>query len=337
MPATDGVVAFPVATYRYVRVGLVIIVAGLLVSVVTSAQTAHCWQDSISAFYYTISHAVFIGTLCAAGICLLAYKGTTPSEDLLLNFSGFLAFIVAFVPTTSPALNPKVAQDTCGSWLPTNEISTSAVSNNLIATLIAVVIGYGLHRFFRRFAASRPAPCDAESRTGDTAGPELTGVQGFLVRAAERFLKWSQVILPWLVALVLVAGLLWFVIDRESFAANAHGYAAAAMFGGIILVVVLYASYAAQHLGEDEHRGWFAVAYIGFAAAMAVTLGIVSVLHVTLPMWNHWILAAELALILEFAGFWIVQTLDLWNGPYRPVVPPRPTMGRARAERTSPS
>ncbi|UHJ56473.1 hypothetical protein LT337_05805 [Mycolicibacterium fortuitum] len=98
-------------TYRYVRVGLVALVVFLLTSL--AFTWAHsCPQGSISAFFYTRTHAVFLASLCAIGICLIAYKGSRVGEDALLNYSGFMAFIVALVPTgpvttcVSPGFRP---------------------------------------------------------------------------------------------------------------------------------------------------------------------------------------------------------------------------------------
>ncbi len=87
-----------------------------------------------------------------------------------------------------------------------------------------------------------------------------------------------------------------------------------------VAVVILHACYAAQHFCRCAHRGRFAAFYLAIAAAMTITLIVVGALHVNLPTWNHGILALETLLILEFSAFWIVQTIDSWNGPYQPVL-----------------
>ena len=51
--------------------------------------------------------------------------------------------------------------------------------------------------------------------------------------------------------------------------------------------------------------------YRGIAAVMLVTLISVVILHLV----NHWVLVIEVALILEFAAYWAVQTKELWNTP----------------------
>ncbi len=45
---------------------------------------------------------MFTGGLVAIGVSLIAIKGSTDLEDVLLNLAGVLAPIVAFVPTTPP-------------------------------------------------------------------------------------------------------------------------------------------------------------------------------------------------------------------------------------------
>ena len=91
-----------VFTYRYLRGAMIALLLMLLLSVGYQWwwETDHsCWLGSISAYYYTPARTVFVGSLCALGASLIAYKGHSPEEDVLLNFSGFMAFVVAMVPT----------------------------------------------------------------------------------------------------------------------------------------------------------------------------------------------------------------------------------------------
>ena len=41
---------------------------------------------------------VLVGVLVSMGVCLIALKGNTDGEDLLMNLAGMLAPVVAFVP-----------------------------------------------------------------------------------------------------------------------------------------------------------------------------------------------------------------------------------------------
>ncbi|AWH92884.1 hypothetical protein [Dietzia lutea] len=61
-------------------------------------------MDSLSAFYYTPARSLFVGILVAIGVALVAYRGYTRGENLLLNLAGVLAVVVALFPTADPAM-----------------------------------------------------------------------------------------------------------------------------------------------------------------------------------------------------------------------------------------
>src|SRR4051812_6166058 len=88
-------------TYLYLRVGLVALAVFLGTSLVIELAFGDtAWQGSISAYYYTPVRSVFVGTLTAMGVCLIAIKGRgKPGEDLMLNLAGMCAPVVALVPT----------------------------------------------------------------------------------------------------------------------------------------------------------------------------------------------------------------------------------------------
>ena len=55
------------------------------------------------------------------------------------------------------------------------------------------------------------------------------------------------------------------------------------------------------------------------AVGMLVTLIAVVTVHIVRPDWmdERWIIVLESALILEFAAYWVVQTIELWDTPDR--------------------
>jgi formate hydrogenlyase subunit 3/multisubunit Na+/H+ antiporter MnhD subunit len=63
----------------------------------------HCdeAQPSISHYYYSIMHIVFVGTLCMLGAFLITYRGTTDRklENWVSNLAGVFAYGVAMFPT----------------------------------------------------------------------------------------------------------------------------------------------------------------------------------------------------------------------------------------------
>ena len=96
-----------VETYFVLRlviaIGALILPVGLLLWVTVDPSVP--MQNSISAFYYTPARGLFVGTVVAIGVAMMAYRGYTRGENMLLNSAGTLAIVVALVPTVDPALS----------------------------------------------------------------------------------------------------------------------------------------------------------------------------------------------------------------------------------------
>ena len=118
-------------TYRFLRGGMVVMAVLLGAALAVERAHATCWQTSISAYYFTTAHAVFIGALFAIGAMLIVYQGASDTENTLLNLAGVLAFVIAVVPTTRPVLQ-------CGTADPVAVTTGSAVLFN--AWTVAVVL-----------------------------------------------------------------------------------------------------------------------------------------------------------------------------------------------------
>lgn len=56
-------------------------------------------QSSLSVYYYTSAGDLFVGSLCAIGICLLAYLGPQIKDNIAGDIAGIAAIGVALVPT----------------------------------------------------------------------------------------------------------------------------------------------------------------------------------------------------------------------------------------------
>ncbi|TMS52552.1 diphosphate--fructose-6-phosphate 1-phosphotransferase [Mycobacterium sp. DBP42] len=277
-------------TYRYVRVGLVALVVFLLTSLaLTWAHT--CPQGSISAFFYTRTHAVFLASLCAIGICLIAYKGSRIGEDALLNYSGFMAFIVALVPT-GPG-------DLCRPWLPTVTDPFGGVANNVAALFVAVAVGTGTYLALSHWRRPHEPPVASEPSCSEAATPWKT-IATTLIRTE----KW----LPAGLLAISVAGaplMLW-----GWFAQHAHVIASVAMFLAITLVAVYHACYA--RAAVRRHLARF---YATIAGLMLITIAAGVVLLIL--GWHFGVITVELILIVLFAVFWAVQTWDVWDAQDR--------------------
>jgi hypothetical protein len=265
-------------TYRYLRGGMPVMLVMLATALIIERFGATCWQTSISAYYFTAVHAVFIGTICAIGTLLVVYKGSNDTEDVLLNLAGILAFVVAFVPTTRPVL-------LCGaSALPVDAVSGHAVVANVWALVVALVV-------------SRAGSWWMYRRTGTARGRSPLGTVAVWVQRA-----------------ILAVGLATLLLVPKWFVANAHGISAAAMFAAIIATVFITA-FLADKVVASANPALYHRIYQGIAVAMAVTLIGAVVVHFVLDNFNHVVLWVEVALIAEFGVYWSVQTVQKWAPP----------------------
>jgi hypothetical protein len=266
-------------TYRYLRGGMAVMIVMLGAAVTIERWHATCWQTSISAYYFTSAHSVFIAALCAIGAMLIVYKGSSDTEDVLLNLAGILAFVVAMVPTSRPVLF-------CGS------ADLGIGGQSAIANVWAVIVA---------LATSRVASWWMYRRTGTASHRSALGTAAVWVQRA-----------------LLAVGLVTLIAAPDWFRANAHGIAAVAMFAAIILTVVITAFVAGnQDDCKCPHRRRYQVIYQSIATVMVLTLVAAVVLHQVLDGFNHAVLVVEAALIVEFAAYWVVQTIELWGTPTR--------------------
>ncbi|MFL6178118.1 MAG: hypothetical protein ACJ715_15830 [Ornithinibacter sp.] len=267
-----------VKTYNYLRIALAALVLLLYTAVVLEWWAAgRCLQPSISAYYYTPVHAVFIGVLVTMGVCLVALKGNTDGEDVLMNLAGMLAPGVAFIPT--------LAVPGCGSTVLLAPDIPAFVTNNMPALFFtAVVVGVVAVVITVRQGGF------AALSTVDRLGAALT-------------------------VLVLGGGIVWYFLARDSFIAHGHEAAAIPMFLAIIGVVWLNArdvqAAVRQGAAPSTHARYVAM-YRMIAVAMLVALAATVLINLasgssTLVFW------VEVVLITLFAVFWLVQTVELWN------------------------
>ncbi len=269
-------------TYRYLRGGMAVMIVMLGVATIGERLTASCWQTSISAYYFTSAHAMFVAALCALGVQFIVYKGSSDTEEVLLTLAGILAFIVAVVPTTRPVL-------LCGHYdLPADYNVKHAVTNNVWAVVIALVVARAVSWWLYQ-------------RTNTTVPKSVLGTASM-----------------YLLRVIATIGFASFIFCPDRFASNGHGIAAIIMFLAIITTVVTTAFLVSrQDDAKCPHRHLYYLLYQGIAAAMIVTLIAVVMLHLVLDRWNHWVIVVETALILEFTIYWVIQTVELWRTPNR--------------------
>jgi hypothetical protein len=286
-------------TYRYLRIGIVaaVVLLGASVLLERSKVVPDCWQTSISAYYYTPARAVFVGALMAIGLSLIVIKGSTAWEDIFLNAAGMLAPVVALVPIGNPGTcwsiepiplptvtNPVTNDLELAPWVERNiENNIEALLWAGVAALVTAVVIAGI-----AFAVGARR---GERRTlGDVwTGPHrgtvysLLAVLGFLVAGTLLFATWDR------------------------FEENAHGLAAYAMFGFLAAAAVVNAL---------ECRKYGLRWYVRLYGLIAVLMGAAALL-ILIKDWDHKTLVLEIIEIGLFAGFWIVQTRELWHTTVR--------------------
>ncbi len=253
-------------TYRYLRGGMVVMVLLLGGALLAERWFATCWQTSISAYYFTTAHGVFVGALYAVGAMLIVYQGADDTEDTLLNLAGVLSFVVATVPTARPIL-------LCG----THDFDISTAGSTVLMNIWTLTAA---------LAVSRVAAWLLFGRIGHTR------------TALGRTATWVQ-------RGVLGAGVAILTLAPDWFRANAHGIAATIMFAAIVLTV-FNAAFAVDTRCGTRYRS----IYQAISLLMAVTLVTTVVLHLVLDDVNHAVLIIEVALIAEFAAYWVVQTVE---------------------------
>jgi len=269
-------------TYLYLRVGLVALAVFLGASLVIELAFGETdWLGSISAYYYTPVRSVFVGTLCAMGVCLIAIKGRDkPREDLMLNLAGMCAPVVALVPTPLEDAN-------CGSasrCVP--KAYVPGVVNNVEALLVVGALGL----VFAAYTVRR----DRNER-GDLValGVAAAGLVGFA---------------------------LWFALGRDSFLNYAHYGTAVPMFGLIIGVALVNAATVEQFVASGGtltvgrvttfKRAYRAIAwFMGVVIAGALAVFVVKAATGSEPF-SHWVFVVEALLLVAFTVFWVLQTVQ---------------------------
>lgn len=330
-------------TYRYLRVAIVSMVVTLLVCTVLQSVDAGSWLGSLSAYYFTPVHAIFIGSLIMIGICLIAIRGQTNPEDITLNIAGLCAPIVALVPTAMPD-EPGYKN------LFEGELPLAAMQfNNVIALGLTAVFAVALA--FTIGSRGRLSAVLKALTTETRIGFGLTGLTIAVLVGVHLFggPQWTHNTS----AGMLIVGLLFVAIinsvrnlrdssGRQSWGHQLGvGFAGAALLfgatlaavgvlrliageGSVVLVLGLavvgttlvvtttlgWPSALAWFQPQADQRSGYEQAY--FAVAVAMVVG-----GPLLGLWpgdfEHRTLWVELVELIPFGVFWIIQTAENWD------------------------
>lgn len=270
---------YAIKTWRYLRLAMVVLVVGLGVSVAYERSKVNCFQDSISAYYYTPTHSIFVATFVGMGVCLIVLKGSNDTEDLLLNIAGILAPIVALVPTTEPSA-------IYGSKALTITKSRTLIGNNVVALLIAGVVALVVAYWVEK--SKRQGPTVPKIRMPDKVGLAVTAA--LIVIGGVTYWKW-----------------------REFFLHHAHTSAAIAMAAILALVVVLNAQRAGVR-GKPGYRVRYGLAVLFMAMGVVPVIA-----HLVWPSFKPWNFMLESIEMGGFTAFWMMQTFELWDLGVDPV------------------
>ena len=272
-------------TYRYLRVAPPIIAAFLFTGVAVASFQGWAIQTSISAYYYTPAHSVFIAALCAIGVCLSVNQGNSRSEDILLNFAGFFAFIVAMVPTGAGVKNEAIEQSLNGHATLVYD-TQPGIFNNVLAIAVAAVITQIVRA---KLSVKAGEPTDLAKTTDPW--PRRWFFIGSLVLA------------------VLAA---WALFSGPTFRTHGHNVSAVTMF--VFILFVMWSNWRAT---RSDPTNAYAGAYRRIAFALVGTL--VLLIGAWFLLGSYTVIVAEFVLIAEFAIFWIVQSRELWDVESRPL------------------
>lgn len=242
-----------------------------------------CWLSSISAYYYTASRAVFVACLCAIGTCLIVYRGTD-REDLALNGSGALAFMVALIPTPlKPLLEADLDEPLCARFNEPDRVQFAAsLHNNVNAALIAAAAVAALTVLLRLVLPTRRG----------AGRPGLGMAVGAPIAVA---LGW------WL-----------FLAKPQWVRDHGHEWSARLLFGGIAIVVLMNVWPRLAGQRENGPWTWQRWSYLGVLMLMTIT-GAVLGLATKYDWFYNALFWLEGSLIALFIAFWVVQTLEHWN------------------------
>jgi hypothetical protein len=301
-------------TYRTLRVAMIPLLLILVVApTLESTRGQDCLLGSISAYFYTPVRGAFVFSLAALGACLIAYKGNDAVEDVLLNFAGFMAFVVALVPTTVDGSCPTKYVNVVA-----DANTADAVRNNVLTLLIVSVVFLLLYGFMPRQvqrAKTRKGITGAPPSTEDPSDTAAGPVRTWLRRLLDRKLTWAEV-LGALAVLIVLVELALFLFWPETFKDSAHGISAGTMVLGVLGVMVANAysfARAARERGAEAARPW--TNRYGVTAATTIVMIVAAI--VIFGRSGYLVLVVELVVIVGFIAFWYMQTRELWFYPTR--------------------
>jgi hypothetical protein len=307
-------------TYRYVRVAMLLFVVGLgTVLALQIGRQDGCYLGSISAYFYTPAGRFFSAALVAVGALLVCLRSEFDPEDVLLNFAGMFAPVVALVPTTRGVAcvgTPAKAEHTGGHVLSEADPRAKAaadltqrLASQEISLSVWALIAMGAGGLLVLLAVTW---FDRASGTGLGAWwNELTWwpIIGFGAAAVV------LVVVGWL-------GLHPSLVQPKTL----HTAAAVLMFVCLAGVAAMNAWLVRRQPPITRAHRVARATYGPIAIGMVLTILVAAYLFLTDTRLHHWVFWVEFTEITLFAALWGVQTAELWGQDTRPAPGVTPTL-----------
>lgn len=306
-------------SHRFIRLSLAMIVVALFVGVgVQIVMSGGQWLPSISHYFYTPAHNVFVASLVAASLALVVLTGRDV-ETIFLDIAAIFAPLIALVPTGITAVMlPSITGDndvsmgpcsTDGNCIPTEYLNSiyNDVWTYSIIVVIVVILTIVLRRktFWKLWKAEKPGN-----------------------RHGRAWLLFSTFAAPFIAIVVVVVLLLATFVEpmNTNFPFNpwlvlSVHFAATILFFGTFTAVPIasFLRYRAIKLKRAEPefdelviKPWQANVYQIVPVLMIVNIfALLVVLYLKPP--GPWVLVSEALALTLFAGFWVVQTIERWE------------------------
>jgi hypothetical protein len=289
-------------TYRSLRLAMIPLLLILVVATTLETMRGHvCVLGSISAYFHTPVRGAFVFALAGLGACLIAYKGNDPVEDVLLNFAGFMAFLVALVPTTVDT----TCEEKYGNVV-ADANTADAVRNNVLTLFLMSLVAICLYLLMPKLVAAAKKRSRLTVATPVPPPPSEDRKKAFTLAHVLGF-----------VALVIVlVELALFGFWPSTFKDYAHGISAITMVLGVLGVMVANArgfAEATRGIDKPPPRQW----NNRYAAVATATLALILLAFLTTRRTHYLILEIEFIVIVGFVVFWYMQTRELWDYPTR--------------------
>ena len=274
-------------SYRYLRLAIVVLLIGLAAAIVGQQISTGCIEGSISAYYYTPVHGLFIGSLVATGAAMIALKGRTSVEDTFFNVAGILAPVVALVPTTRQ--ETLCDDESLSLSLDRDDL----VPNSLFALLAAgaaILVAMVIIAMHNKTLQDRTTSLGRSLRTGVAPAAAL------VVAALITVVGFGQ---PWYTFM--------------------HFGAAAGLFVAIFLAIGSLLSERIHNVlhwalnwtrPTEKYRKPERAYYRRYLVVLILTLASVIVAALFGRPWLFWV---EVVGVTSFTVFWIIQTTELWD------------------------